>query len=226
MAIKVIGAGFPRTGTNTLKRALEILGVSKAYHFKDLLYNPENLHYWEALASTRRMAWDEIYDGYQASVDFPCYPWYKEHMEQYPDAKVILTVRPFDKWYLSVKSTIWTAGPQSVFEKIAMLAKLPFDPHLRKVLKCVKFVKGFLWETQFQGRFLDEAFVEKIWNQHIEEVMAYVPKEKLLVYEVKDGWGPLCEFLDLPNPTEEFPHLNKKGNFKSMMRDIMKGKRA
>jgi hypothetical protein len=223
MAIKIIGAGFPRTGTNTLKCALEIIGISKSYHFKDLLLNPENLHYWETLAQTGNTNWEEIYEGYEASVDFPCYPWYKEHMKQYPDAKVILTVRPFDKWYTSVKSTIWTAGPQSISEKISMLIKLPFDPHLRKVIKCIKFVKGFLWEKQFQGRFLDKEFVESIWNQHIEEVIAYVPKEKLLVYDVRNGWAPLCEFLGIPEPAEAFPHLNKKENFKTMLQKLIKG---
>ncbi len=221
--MKIIGAGFPRTGTNTLKQALEIVGISKAYHFKDLMLDPDNLHYWKTLSETGTMNWDEIYDGYEASVDFPCYPWYKEHMEQYPDAKVILTVRPFEKWYESVQNTIWVAGPQSVTEKIKMLVQLPFNPHLRKVVKCIKFVKGYLWEVQFQGKFLDRDFVEETWCQHIEEVKATVPKEKLLVYNVKDGWGPLCEFLGVPEPEQEFPHLNKSGNFRGMMQKILKG---
>ncbi len=224
MSIKIIGAGFPRTGTNTLKRSLEILGISKAYHFKDLLLNPENLHYWKTLAETGSTQWDEIYDGYEASVDFPCYPWYKEHMKRYPDAKVILTVRPFDKWYTSVKSTIWTAGPQTVPEKIVMIAKLVVTPRLRKVFKCIKFVKGYLWKTQFEGRFLDKDFVETVWNKHIEEVKAYVPADKLLVYDVRDGWPPLCEFLGVEAPAEPLPHLNKKENFKTMLQDLMKGK--
>ena len=223
MAIKIIGAGFPRTGTNTLKRSLEILGISKAYHFKDLLLNPDNLEYWQALADTGTTKWDEIYDGYEASVDFPCYPWYKEHMKRYPDAKVILTVRPFDKWYTSMKSTIWTAGPQTVPEKISMMSKLLFSPRLRKVIKCIKFVKGFLWNKQFEGRFLDQDFVETVWNKHIEEVKAYVPKEKLLVYDVRDGWGPLCKFLGVAEPSEPLPHLNKKENFKTMLQDLIKG---
>lgn len=223
MAIKVIGAGFPRTGTNTLKHALEIIGIAKAYHFKDLMFEPDNLHYWKTLSETKTMNWEEIYDGYEASVDFPCYPWYKEHMAKYPDAKVILTVRPFEKWYASVKNTIWVAGPQSFAEKIKLLVQLPFNSRLRKVLKCIKFVKGFLWEVQFQGKFLDRDFVEKIWYQHIEEVKATVPKEKLLVYDVKDGWEPLCEFLGVPVPEEAFPHLNKGENFRGMMQKILKG---
>ena len=122
MSIKIIGAGFPRTGTTTLKRSLEMLGYEKTYHMKELLVRPENLHYWTTLADTGTTDWDGLYDGYQATVDFPGYPFYREHMERYPDAKVILTVRPFEKWYNSVYSTVWQAGPQTLPEKLGMNA--------------------------------------------------------------------------------------------------------
>ena len=217
MSIKVIGAGFPRTGTNSLKRSLEMLGFSETYHFKDLVKNPENLHHWTTLRDTKDTNWDEMYKGYQASVDFPCYPWYKEHMKKYPGVKVILTVRSFDDWYESVKSTIWVAGPQTPIEKIKMMSKLPFNARLRKKLKCIKFVKNYLWERQFEGRFLDKDFVQTVWEKHLAEVKAYVPKEQLLVYDVREGWGPLCKFLGVPEPKEPLPHLNKKENFKTML---------
>ena len=160
MALKVIGAGFPRTGTNSLKRSLEMLGISKTYHFKDLVKNPDKLPHWERLEQTNTTDWEAIYDGYQGSVDFPCYPWYKEHMEVYPDAKVILTVRPFEDWYASIKSTIWVSGPQTPIEKLTFMGKMAIDSNLRKTIKCVKFVKKFLWERQFEGRFLDKEFVK------------------------------------------------------------------
>jgi len=223
MSIKIIGAGFPRTGTNSLKRSLEIIGYSKAYHFKDLLNDPSNLHYWKTLRDTKSTKWESIYDGYQASVDFPCYPWYKEHMKKYPDAKVILTVRPFDDWYESIKKTIWVSGPQTPIEKIKLLSKLPFDNRLRGIFKCIKFVKNYLWEIQFQGRFEDKEFVKSIWEKHIQEVKDYVPAEKLLVYEVKDGWGPLCEFLNVKAPSEPLPHLNKREDFKAMIQSLLDG---
>lgn len=223
MSIKIIGAGFPRTGTNTLKRSLEMLGYTKTYHFKDLLNNPDNLHYWTSLLETNTTDWEGIYEGYQASVDFPCYPWYKEHMAKYPDAKVILTVRPFEDWYNSVKKTIWVAGPQTPIEKLKMMSKLPFDARLRKIVKCIKFVKGYLWETQFQGRFLDKPFVKTIWENHIAEVKNTVPADKLLVYDVRDGWAPLCDFLNIPLPDGKLPHLNKREDFKQMIQNLMAG---
>ena len=223
MSIQIIGAGFPRTGTNTLKKALETLGVSKTYHMKELLVAPDNLHYWTTLESTGSTTWNELYDGYQATVDFPAYPWYKEHMEQYPDAKVILTVRPFDKWYASLENTIWKAGPQTIPQKLVMMAKLIVNPRLRKVIKCVKLSKKHIFKITLQDRFEDKAFSEQVFNDHIAAVKAHVPPEKLLVYDVRDGWAPLCEFLGVPEPAEELPHLNKKENFKTMLVGLMKG---
>ena len=223
MAIKIIGAGLPRTGTNTLKESLERLGYQKTYHMKELLVHPENLHYWLTLKETGSTKWDELYNGYEATVDFPGYPWYKEHMKMYPEAKVILTVRPFEKWYSSMHSTIWQAGPQNFPQKLAMMSKLLFNPRLRAVIKCVKFAKGTIFETHLQGKFGDRAFAEKVFNQHIEDVQAHVPAERLLIYDVSEGWEPLCKFLGAPVPAEPLPHLNKKENFKVMLGELMKG---
>lgn len=223
MSIKIIGAGFPRTGTTTLKRSLEELGYSKTYHMKELLVNPEKLPFWLELEQSRTTDWDKLYDGYQASVDFPGYPYYKEQMEKYPDAKVILTVRPFDKWYASVESTVWKAGPQNLPEKLGMMWKMLINPRVRKVVQCIKMFKRVFFAKQMQGKFTDKAFAEKLWNDHIEEVKAHVPVDKLLIYDVRDGWEPLCKFLDKPIPAEPLPHLNKKENFKEMLPKLMKG---
>ncbi len=190
---------------------------------KELLVHPENLHFWLRLKETGTTNWDELYKDYQATVDFPAYPWYKEHMKKYPEAKVILTVRPFEKWYTSIQSTIWQAGPQTISQKIAMMSKLLFNPRLRSVIKCVKFSKQTIFGAHLQGRFEDKAFAEKTFNRHIEEVKAHVPAEKLLVYDVSEGWGPLCRFLGVPEPTEPLPHLNKKENFKEMLVELMNG---
>lgn len=223
MSIKIIGAGLPRTGTNTLKESLEKLGYMKTYHMKELLVHPESLKYWLALKETGTTQWDELYNGFQATVDFPGYPWYKEHMKQYPDAKVILTVRPFEKWHSSVSSTIWKAGPQTLGQKLGMLLKLLFNPRLRSVINCVKLAKEMIFKVHFQGKFEDKVAAEKIFNQHIEDVKKYVPADKLLIYDVSEGWGPLCKFLDKPEPDEPIPHLNKKENFKEMLGHLMKG---
>ena len=222
MSMKVIGAGFPRTGTNSLKRSLEMLGFTKCYHMKELLTHPDQLSFWQELEATGNTDWDKLYDGFQGSVDFPCYPYYKQHLKRYPDAKVILTVRDFDSWYKSVKSTIWTAGPQTPGQKVVMMGRMLTNARVRKVISCIKFFKGVFWKKQFQGRFEDQAYAKEVFLKHTEEVKSHVPAGQLLVYDVRDGWGPLCEFLGVPEPAEPLPHLNKRENFKTMLQGLIK----
>ena len=105
-----------------------------------------------------------------------------------------------------------------------MMSKLLFNPHLRSVIKCVKFAKGTIFGGHLQGRFHDKAFAETIFNKHIQEVKAHVPPDKLLVYDVSEGWGPLCKFLGVKEPVVPLPHLNKKENFKAMLGELMKGR--
>jgi hypothetical protein len=223
MSIKIIGAGFPRTGTNTLRESLELLGFNKTYHMKQLLVHPENVHYWETLRATGTTDWEGLYDGYQATVDFPCYPWYKQHMQHYPDAKVILTVRPFENWYESFYSTIWKAQNPPEEAQAAMAEKVAGDPRLQQVMRVMKFAKDAIIEDHFHNRFLDKEYMEKVFNDHNEEVKNYVPADKLLVFDVREGWGPLCEFVGAEVPDEALPHTNKKEDFGAMVQELMQG---
>ncbi len=223
MSIKIIGAGFPRTGTNTLRESLEKLGYVKTYHMKNLLTNPDNLQYWTTLKATGTTNWDELYKGFQATVDFPAYPWYKEHMKQYPDAKVILSIRPFEKWYSSFYSTIWQAQNPPESERAAMGERMAADPRLQSVMKVMGFAKQTITEDHFQGKFLDKEFMEKVFNEHNEEVKRYVPADRLLVFDVTEGWEPLCKFLDVEVPDEPLPHTNKKEDFHVMVEELMRG---
>ena len=223
MSLKIIGAGFPRTGTSSLKIALEKLGYERCYHMKELLVAPENLHYWLDLERKRTTDYEGLFDGYDSTVDFPGYPFYKEFLAKYPDAKVILTVRPFEKWYQSVNATVRRAGPQTIGEKLGMLSKLPFSSRLRGVKNCIGFFKRMFFEKEFNGRFDDKAYAEEVFNRHIEDVKKNVPADQLLVYEISQGYGPLCEFLGKPMIDEPIPHANKKENFKEMVQKLMKG---
>jgi hypothetical protein len=223
MSIKIIGAGFPRTGTNTLRESLELLGFTKTYHMKQLLVHPENLHYWSTLNETGTTDWDALYDGYQATVDFPCYPWYKQHMKQYPEAKVILSIRPFEKWYQSFYSTIWQSQNPPESERIAMGEKIAASPRLQSVMQVMGFAKQTINEGHFQGKFLDKDFMERVFNDHNEEVKNYVPADRLLVFDVCEGWEPLCKFLDVEVPIEALPHTNKKEDFAAMVGELMQG---
>jgi hypothetical protein len=175
------------------------------------------------LKATGTTNWEELYDGYQATVDFPCYPWYKEHMKQYPDAKVILSLRPFEKWYTSYYSTIWTAQNPPEEQRIEMNQRVASDPRLKSIMQVMGFSKQVMSEDHFQGKFLDKEFMEKLFNKHNEEVKNYVPANKLLVWDAAEGWEPLCKFLEAEAPCEQLPHTNKKEDFHVMVAELMQG---
>lgn len=222
MSIEIIGAGFPRTGTTTLKKAIEILGYNKTYHFKDLVANPNDLKYWKELEETGNTDFESLFKGYRATSDFPAYPYYKILLKKYPDAKIILTKRDPEAWYKSTSDTIWKAGPQNVLAKVALLGKMLLNKQLKKKMNCIKFMRKIYLSNQFDGQFGDEASAKKTFINHIQEVAQNVPKEKLLVYEVANGWEPLCKFLDKNIPQIEFPHLNKNKDFHKMVKKMIK----
>ena len=221
MSIKIIGAGFPRTGTTTLKKALETLGYNGTYHFKDLIKTPEKLKHWKELENQGTTDFDDLFNGFQATVDFPGYPYYKILLEKYPEAKIILTVRDVDAWYESTSRTVWKAGPQNILAKLVLLLKMQFNKKLKQTFKCIKFMRAIYLTKQFKGDFANEAHAKKTFFKHIDDVKNHVPESQLLIYKVSDGWAPLCEFLQCSIPQEEFPHLNKKENFHKMVKEMI-----
>jgi hypothetical protein len=220
MAINVIGAGFGRTGTLSLKAALEELGFAKCYHMEELLQHPQHVQYWEEAAKGKPVNWDELFRGYQATVDFPGYRHYKQLMQYYPHAKVLLSVRDPEKWYESAYHTIYQAAP-SLRQKILMGFKLPFSPRLRQLVRVFKMA-GAVWKEDFAGKFRDKGFALEVFHQHIEEVKRVVPADRLLIYEVKQGWEPLCTFLGVPVPASPFPRVNERAGFKQKTEDLLR----
>lgn len=219
--LKVIGAGFGRTGTLSLKAALEELGFGPCYHMVEVLTRPTNLPYWVAAMQGKAVDWHEVFQGYQATVDWPACAFYKELMQVYPDAKVLLSVRDPEKWYESTANTIYKIGKASpearraAMEKIAPQggAVLPAeDVDMRQM----GVVTNYIWEKTFHGKFEDRAYAIQIFNQHIEQVKRDVPSEKLLVYDVREGWEPLCSFLEVAVPSTPFPALNSRENFSAL----------
>ena len=212
MALKVIGAGFGRTGTLSMKAALEQLGFDKCHHMVEVLGPKDDtqLDYWDAVGKGERPGWDEIFEGYQASVDFPSSVYWKELAEYYPDAKVVLTVRDFESWYKSATSTIYAVGKSAPgWTKLI--------PRPRKISRMTNNV---IWHGKFDGHFEDKAYAEKIWNTHIEAVKAGLASERLLVFQVKDGWEPLCNFLGVPVPDTPFPRVNDTAQFHEMIKGM------
>jgi hypothetical protein len=206
MPLKVIGAGLGRTGTLSLKTALEEIGFSKCYHMVDVLANAQHVPIWDAAARGEPVDWEALFQGYQAIVDWPGCSFYRQYLELYPEAKVILTVRDPERWYESALQTIYYvrhAFPSWV---------TPLLPRMRRFRR---MLDRLIWVGLFQRRFEDKSFAIEVFNRHNEEVRRLVPSQRLLVFDVKEGWGPLCEFLALPVPDgKPFPHLNDTAEFR------------
>ena len=213
--LKIIGAGFGRTGTMSIKTALEELGFGPCYHMREVFEHPEHASFWGAAGRGETVNWQELFTGYQATVDWPSCTFYKELMEVYPDAKVLLTVRDPEKWYESAQSTIFQVVSRKASPFSRLLFRLLF-PHMPQT---VEMMKTLIWEGTFDGKFADKDYAIEVFKQHIEEVKKYVPPEQLLVYNVKEGWEPLCAFLGVEVPGDKpFPHLNDRFSFAARRR--------
>ncbi|HLX40950.1 MAG TPA: sulfotransferase [Ktedonobacteraceae bacterium] len=195
--LKVIGAGFGRTGTLSVKNALEELDLRPCYHMTELFHRPDAEEQWEAIVAGAPVDWNAVFAGYQATVDWPACTYYQELMQVYPEAKVLLTVRDPEKWYESVRSTIYVVSRQ----------RLADSRHGR-------MIDALIWKRTFDGKFEDKDYALAVFHHHIEEVKQHVPPEKLLVFDVKEGWEPLCAFVGAKVPEDTpFPQLNDRGSF-------------
>jgi len=197
MALKLIGAGLGRTGTLSLKAALERIGYGPCYHMIEILAAPERARHWLAQTQGGSHDWDTIFHGYRATVDWPAAAFWCELADRYPDAKVLLSLRDADRWYESVMNTIYpvmTQGPP------AGAPETLHDFHT--------MVYGLIFERTFAGRLADRAHAKRVFAEHNQAVVDAIPAARLLVYQPGDGWEPICRFLDVPVPDEDFPHLN------------------
>ena len=220
--LKIIGAGFGRTGTLSLKVALEKLGYRKCYHMHDLPSNPEHIRYWEAAARGEPVDWPSLFTGYQAILDFPgCY-FYRQLLSHYPQAKVILTTRDPYEWYESALKTIYKPTP-SLALMLTILRKVPFSQRVRSLPRVMRSVDRIIFKGMFDGRFTDKQYTLSVFKRHYDEVKETVPPQQLLVYNVNEGWEPLCSFLEVPLPhLEPFPHANTAGDFMKMELDFIR----
>ena len=205
MPLKVIGAGFGRTGTTSLKAALEILGYQKCHHMTEVIKNGAGIPWYKKLRG-EEISWEEIFEGYQATVDWPSAAWWKELCDHYPEARVILTVRDPDRWYESITETIYPLS--HLMPRWLGLV----NPRLSGFLKIARRIP---WENTFQGRIEDAAYAKQIFRDHIETVKKTISPERLLIYEISQGWEPLCSFLKVPIPSDTpFPRVNEGRDIK------------
>ena len=211
MDLKVVGAGFGRTGTLSLKLALEELGLGPCYHMVETIAHPEHDAMWLALTKGETMDWHPILEGYASTVDWPGVMIWKELAAAYPDAKIALTVRDPESWYRSAAATIFARMQEARDAEILRARGVAHsvDPIRRRHMAMLNAV---VVEQSFDGS-LDEANALRVFNAHNDEVRRLVPPERLLVYEVGQGWEPLCAFLGLPVPATLFPKVNSTEDF-------------
>src|SRR5215218_9992533 len=208
--MKVIGAGLGRTGTASLQSALEELGFGPCYHMYEVFANPGHADFWRAAWRGEPADWDGVLGSYEASVDWPACSFYAELLERNPDAKVLLSVRDPERWYESTRQTIYKLGKISTGSPFSRLGSALLS---RLVFGTFKTGQGpmtekIVWQGTFDGKFEDKHHAIEVFNRHNEEVQRRVPREQLLVYEVKQGWRPLWEFLGVEEPDKPFPRLN------------------
>jgi hypothetical protein len=208
--VKVIGAGFGRTGTASLKAALEELGFGPCYHMTEVFANPEHADFWLAAWRGEPVHWSGVLGSYEATVDWPTCTFYAQLMERHPDAKVLLSVRDPERWYESTRSTIYKLGKISTGSPFSRLGFALLSLFVFGTFKTGQgpMTEEIVWQGTFDGKFEDKHHAIEVFNRHNEEVQRRVPQEQLLVYEVKQGWGPLCAFLGVEEPDKPFPRLN------------------
>ena len=205
MALKVIGAGYPRTGTSSLKLALEQLGFGRCHHMREIIMDPPSARLWVE-AADGHPDWETIFQGYQSCTDAPGCSFWRELADYYPDAKVLLSVRDPNDWFDSTQATVFSdemLGRQMGEQMQGFFAKIvtrEFGEHLH-----------------------DRDFMLAQFERRKQEVIAAIPAPRLLVYDVREGWEPLCAWLGVEVPETPFPHSNTREEMAQVRAGIASG---
>jgi hypothetical protein len=223
MSLQVIGSGVGRTGTHSLKLALEQLGFTKCYHMEELFRHPEELIYFEKAERGEAVDWDKLFVDYKSAVDYPVARYYKQLIAAYPQAKIIHTVRDPESWYNSATETIFWATKPSPGRMLNMMIRMPFSSTIRKRFPVLKFDGGMV-DNIFGKNLKNKQEVIRRYNEINEETLNFIPKDRSLVYDIKTGWEPLCNFLNVPVPQTPFPRSNTREEFRKNVAKIASGK--
>lgn len=198
--LKLINAGLGRTGTTSLKVALEQLGFGPCYHMFDVVNDEQRLAQWERIVCDGQPPdWEAVFAGYGSAVDGPCAIYYRQIMAAFPDAKVILTVRDAERWYQSTYDTL--------YQFAVATSRHPAGAGSRQS-RVYRLTSSMVWDGLFGGRFEDRDHAIEVFARRNQEVIDSVEPGRLLVYDVKQGWEPLCAFLGADQPPGDFPHAN------------------
>jgi Sulfotransferase domain len=201
MPLEIIGPGFGRTGTNSLRLALEQLGFGPCHHMHEVRDNPELIAPWQAAGTGTDMDWHQVFANYRAQVDWPGAQYWRELIAAFPKARVVLSVREPNGWYDSIQATIAPLVAARGTHGI---------PHMNAL---TEMVHDTLLQPTFGDKLSDRAQAIDVFERHNQEVIASVPADNLLVFDVRQGWDPLCAFLGVEVPETEFPTTNSSKEF-------------
>lgn len=201
MVLEIVGAGFGRTGTKSLKYALETLGFGHCHHMDEIGANPKLLPDWISAASGSVMNWEKVFTGYRSTVDWPGARYWNTIANYFPNSKVILTTRNPILWHASILETI----------AASFRNRDTIKNQTRKAVIAMAYET--VGQQIFDGKIDNPKFAIDIFNNHIRKVRSTIPADRLLVFDVIDGWEPLCSFLNVPKPEILFPHKNISADF-------------
>jgi hypothetical protein len=203
MGLQVVGAGLGRTGTHSLKLALEQLLGAPCYHMVEVFGRPDDVPRWQRAFDGDPGPWGEIFDGYAAAVDWPAAAFWKPLSEAYPEAVIILSTRTSaDAWFKSSHDTIFEA-----LQRPAPEGDAAAEAWGRMANSMI---------AEFTPDVNDAAATKAAYERHNADVRATAPPERLVDWHPGDGWEPICAALDLPVPDAPFPHVNTTDEFRTM----------
>jgi len=195
MTLRVIGAGFGRTGTDSLREALNTLGFGPCHHMHEVNAHAEQKRMWRALVQGAAVEWERLFAGYGSCVDWPSAHYWRELSEFYPEAKVVLTYRTAESW--------WTSFEQTIVRGI------------QKSEEAESLGLALIRDKIFSGRPDDRAHAMAIYEENVKAVKATLSPQRLLVHNLGDGWEPLCAHLGVPVPAQPYPSRNSANDFQS-----------
>jgi len=201
MGLAVIGSGFGRTGTKSIKEALEILGLGPCHHMYEVLDNPDQIPFWQAAVAGETVDWEQVFAGYNSQIDWPGAHVWRQTAAAFPDAKILHSQRPEESWWKSFSKTIGKLH--------GVYTSMELPPHIIAILKN----NEKMLNDTFGGDWTDKDKAIAAYRQRAIDVQDAFPADRVLVFDVADGWEPLCDFLKVDVPDAPFPHHNLRADF-------------
>ena len=216
--LRVIGAGLPRTGTTSTKAALERLGFGPCFHMFELIAHPDQVERWLPAVTGEPLDWGRVLDGYQATQDWPASHFWREQAAAFPEAKVVLTVRDPHSWFVSFRTLVARRTHLDDQGELPGQAAGIVDG-MRRLTPLLDIMGRSMFgpDWHFGIEMTDEEAAVAAFRRHVAAVKEALPAQRLLVFDVHEGWRPLCAFLEIEPPDEPFPHLN---DTQTMQRNI------